>query len=328
MEISYGQESIVPCTHPKSRYFYKIYECLLENSRMTKKEISERLGVRKDTGGNLVDEVFQKGVVIPPQIRKKSFENFKEYVYLLKTDDPFEVFDDLTINNDVIYHGLLLGFADLWVISRKDISFKGDIILKGARSDYLINHAPDNTWEESINVMKTWVATSDPRRWESHQSIETHLGETVEWDSEDEELFRWFKHDMRKVYYPVLKENLISTTKLYSWFKLLPATCTTGIFYLPRGIVAYDSYLYMVKTEYESFLIDVFSQLPASTLFFKVEDSLFMEVKIEKLHTTEPVMSSGKSRVEIPFILQKLKKKKIIQGFKEALIRLHCDKDF
>ena len=53
-----------------------------------------------------------------------------------------------------------------------------------------------------------------------------------------------------------------------------------------------------------------------------------MEVKIEKFHTTEPAMNARESRVEIPFILQKLKKKKVIQEFKEALIKLHCDKDF
>lgn len=330
MEFSYKQKVMsVPNTHPKSAYFYKIYECLLEDSRMTKKEISERLKVRKDTGGNLVDEAFLKGVVIPPQIRKKSFETFKEYMYFVKVDDPFEVFDELTMNNDVVYHALMLGFADLWVVSKKEISLEGDIIFKGARSDYYVNCPPDSTWDESINLMKTWVATSDPHTWESQQKIETHFGEKIEWDSEDEELFRWFKTNVRKVYYPVLKENLISTTKLYTWFKRLPETCTVLTFYLPKGVMAYDSYLYMVRTECEDFIIDLFSQLPASTLFFKGGNFLFMEVKIEKVYATEPFMCpEGFKAAEIPFILQKLKKKGVIQQVREALVKLHFNKDF
>lgn len=52
--------------------------------------------------------------------------------------------------------------------------------------------------------------------------------------------------------------------------------------YFPEGAKAYDPYLFVFETDYEDFIVDLFSELPTSTFFFKVSDKLLMSGRMIK----------------------------------------------
>jgi len=59
-----------------------IYESLDEDPRIQMKDLSTILGVNRNSASKLVEKAFEQEYVMIPQIRKRSYANLKEYVYL------------------------------------------------------------------------------------------------------------------------------------------------------------------------------------------------------------------------------------------------------
>jgi hypothetical protein len=58
------------------------------------------------------------------------------------------------------------------------------------------------------------------------------------------------------------------------WLERLQQYCTIFTCYFPLTANAYDPYLYVFETDYEDFVIDLFSQLPVTCWFQKVSGVL------------------------------------------------------
>jgi hypothetical protein len=149
----------------------------------------------------------------------------------------------------------------------------------------------------------------------------------MEWDEEDEKLYNAFQYDLRRKLTPVMKENLISGEKIYKWFSRLHETCTIYTQFYPDGIDQYDPYLLTIDTEYEDFVIDLFSQFPTSSTFFTVEEKLFCFCNAKSTYlrrVTRPV--NGIEDLEIPLIFKILKQKKYINTWGYSSIEYYYQK--
>jgi hypothetical protein len=158
----------------------------------------------------------------------------------------------------------------------------------------------------------------DPGDYILKKYIQTHFDESVEWDEKYELLYKYFKYDLRKPFAPVMRRG-VSGSKLYKFLEKLPETCTIATSYYPESLSAYESYLYMFETDYEDFLIDLFSELPTTASFFKVSDKLFAQVYIpEKLAKNTELQLSKK--LYIPLLMVDLLKKGIIKSKEYSII--------
>jgi len=309
--------------------FRKIYELLwFGNSRMHIKDIASELQVDPRTTSTVIEEAFNLGVVTIPQIRRRSHKNMMEHVYFIRCKDPLKVYSQYSEDLNVVYHAVMIGFADLMVIARKKIDIEGDILIEGCRSDYHIAYAPNHSWENAIQIMREKVENFSPKEYEPEGIIQTHWNEIIEWDEEDEKLFREFKYDLRKKFTPIMKKHLISTTKIYQWLERLPETCTVFTRYFPGGASWYDPFLFMFETDYEDFIIDLFSELPTSAYFFKVSDKLFLSGRMlkESLRKVDLDMTNI-AQLHIPLLVGDLRKKGILKEEADAIFRYSCTKD-
>lgn len=311
------------------RFQYRtIYESLNRYERIKVRDISSALGVNRHTSSKRLKEAFEQGYILMPQIRKRSYTNLREYMYFANCEDPLESY--ITYSNDinVVYHAVMSGFANFWVITTKKLALECDIILEGYRSDYYVAYAPYRSWEKTMHVMQKKVEMFNPREYEPQSYLETHWDEPIEWDTEDETLYREFKYNVRKPLTPVMKNNLISGQKIYEFLQRLPECCTVFTKYFPDTISAYDPYLFVFETDYEDFVIDLFSELPTSAIFFKVCDKLFLSVHMRRDSIRRVGLDMADiAQLWIPLLVRSLKKKGILTKEAHAIVEYHWGKE-
>lgn len=301
--------------------YRKIYELLWENPRIYTKTIASTLHIDARTASSRLREAITQGYITTPQIRKRSHSNTHEYLYFLNCTNPLETFTRLSEDNTIPFHAAMCGFSNMWVTSRNILKTDDKIILSGYLSDYHVAHAPPCTWEQAIHKMMKKIALFNPDLYESLEHIKTRKSQKIKWDSEDEALYRYFKYNLRNPFSPVMKTHLISTTKIYEFLNRLPETCTIITRWFPDSIYQYDPYLFMFDTDYEDFLIDIFSRMPTSPVFLKADDILliYMHVKRTSLRTIGSDMTDI-NQLHIPLLIKELFNKHIIRRASHAIV--------
>lgn len=125
-----------------------------------------------------------------------------------------------------------------------------------------------------------------------------------------------------------MKKYHISGEKTYTWLKNLPEYCTLFIRYFPERFSAYDPYLFMFETDYEDFIIDLFSELPTSPFFFKGSTKLFLFANIDRrlLRSTDNQISDI-TKLHIPLLIGDLLERGIIRSEAHAISEYYWVKD-
>ena len=313
----------------KKRKEYRIiYELLYENSRTEILDVAEAIGRSRNTASFRLHEAFDQGYVSDPHVRKRSFKNFREYMYFVNCEDALESYLQFTEDENVVYHATMNGFANLWVISKEKMIIEGNLIAGGPLSDYHVSYAPDHSWDTAVEIMNKEVKNFRPEDYEPKGIIKTHFDETVKWGETDETLYRYFKDNLRKPIKRVMKEKNISGWKTYEWFDRLPECCSIITKYYPETRELYDPYIFVFETDYEDFVIDLFSELPTSCIFFKISNRLVLHVfLIKKFLRSSELSVPDIRKLYIPLLIRELSKKEIIRSKAHALVNYHWRKD-
>jgi hypothetical protein len=317
----------------REKQYRTIYELLwFGNPRIYVKDIASELCVNPRAASRRLKEAHDFGYVSKTQVRKRSHKNTKEFIYFVKSEYPHNLYKEYSENMNVSYHATMGGFADSWIISREKIdieNIEGDVLVEGPRSDFYTSFAPNHPWEKAVKIMWKKAENFSLDDYKQKGIIETKWNETIEWDLQDEALYGYFKHDLRKPFTPVMKEHSISSGKIYKWLERMPECCTFSVRYFPERASSYDPYLFMFETDYEDFIIELFSELPTSSFFFKVSDKLFMYANVSRysLRRMEPNMSDI-SQLHITLLVDYLRKRGIIKKGVDSIVKYSCSKDF
>lgn len=304
-----------------------IFELLGGKPRINVKEVASILDSDRHSASNRLKEAFTLGYVLRPQVRKRSYQNMEEYMYFMQCDNPLDTFEKYGNDESVMYRAVMGGPVNFWMITTEERNIDDDVVVKGLRSDYYVAVAPEITWDDSITRIHAKINEFDPETYSPQKKIQTHWNEFIEWDEEDEKIFDAFQYDLRRKLTPIMKENLISGEKIYKWLDRLNETCTMYTQFFPEGISNYDPYVLMVDTPYEDFIIDLFSQFPTSTMFFRVHNHLFCYISVRKTcvkKVTGPLRSI--EDLEVPYILRVLEQKRYIENWWYSSVEYYCHK--
>lgn len=313
----------------KIRHYRMIYEILVSQTpRISVKDISSILHVDPRTASSRMKEALDQGYIAGPQIRKRSYANMKEYMYFISCENPFPKYLNYSQDERVVYHARMAGFASLWIVSRAPLDIEEPVVLEGCRSDYHLSYAPDHSWGYAMEVMKNSLEAFDFHGHQSAHILKSRCDMCIGWDDEDESLYQYFKYNLRNPFSPVMRRHLITSGKIYTFLEKLPSRCTIITHYFPEGIAAYDPYLFMFDTEYEDFIIEVFSLLPTSCFFFKVSDRLLLLAYVKRhLLRYDGLTMSDVGQLQIPILMKLLLEKKIIRSEDHAIVEYHWAKD-
>lgn len=296
------------------RDYHGILALLYENPRIAKRRIAEILGINEKTAADWLDIAFRHRIIIPPVLRRRAFLNFGEHLYFLRVDDPYETFERLRKSKDITYYAVLTGFANFEIIANGPIDPPGEIVFSGRRSDYFVPPPPKVGFDESVvNLRKQLSYLRRPRTKDSPLMYHDTVYEP--WDEEDELLYWEFKDDVRlKKLTWVMKETLISSTKVLGWFRRMKDFGTVITMFFPGGEEAYLPAIFVIKTEYDQVLIDLFSKLPASTVFYRLNDYLVMILYLP---------FSAAVTMFVREALNKMRRERLIEAYNNANIEFH-----
>jgi len=262
--------------------YWNIFELLNREPRIYIKTIASKLKIDSNTASKWMKEAYEEGRIYGPNLRKRSHENFKEYIYFLNCKNQRKLFLELIEDERIVYHAVMTGIPNLWVISKEEIDFEDEVVVKGRRSDFHVSFPPNHSWDTAIRKMKKLVEDFNPEDYEPKGIIKNHWGEVIEWDAQDETLFRVFKYNARHKLSPIMREHHVPGKKIYEFLKRLPKCCSIITYYFPEPIKTLEPYLFIMETDYEDFIIELFSELPTSCHFFKVADKLILYVFLKK----------------------------------------------
>jgi len=83
----------------------------------------------------------------------------------------------------------------------------------------------------------------------------------------------------------------------------------------------------MVETDYEDFIVDLFSELPTTSTFFTISDKLFIYVHVPKEYTSGISIQETAKELYIPLLLNELLNKEIIKSKARSITEFYWAKD-
>jgi len=299
---------------PYSRDPYEIFKLLIEDPRMPKLQMARKFKVNPNTMVKWWDAAIEKRIIIPPIFRRKSYSNFKEYFYFFKTKDPHKLYEFLQIKNlHITYFSVQTGFCNFQIVSKEPVKPQGEVILSGPRSDYFVIIPPKRSFEKSIKKIDTILRNLDvlePRK----SPLRFHNGEYKPWDGKDEAIFWEMCNNVRIPFTSVVQSAETYNDKAWSWFKDRDKFGDIIMFYFPKGEGSYIPSLYVIETNHDSVLIDIFSELPTTTVFYRLSGKVMMLAYL-------PFTLEGRSVVRKALSI--LEKEELVTSYTNSVIEYH-----
>jgi hypothetical protein len=302
----------VPCTlWPYRVDTYELYQVVSNNPRLKKKDISQAFHVNEKTGAHWWSEALSRGIIRPPIFRRKSFSNFREYFYFLNVEDPHELFVNLHEKRGLMFFSVQSGFSNVQVVSQKKMNFS-DVVISGERSDYFVTTPCKCSFDDAVQVMLKKVGSIADL--DVGPSPLVYHDDDFVWDENDEKIYGELCNDFRKPFREVLRNTGTYSDKLLRWIRNRDQFGQTIVMYFPEGLGAYQPTTFLVETEYDSLLIEIFSCLPVPTVFYRIGAVVLFNVFL-------PFSLGG----EVPYrsvpyvVLNELRKKKLVLKYTNSI---------
>ena len=291
---------------------YELYQLISENPRMRKKDVSRFFNVNEKTGVQWWNEAVRRGIIRSPIFRRKSFLNFREYYYYLEVDDPHDMYLKLKEMPHLTFFSVQSGFSNIQVVSPEKLNFK-DTIISGARSDYYVTTPRNCSFDDSFSrVLKKLDTLGDNTLAPS--PLVYHDEVFSKWDELDEKIYREINNDFRKSYRTIVRNTGVYSKRVLHWLRRRDEFGDAIVMYFPDGLSAYQPTTFFVETEYDSLLIDLFSCFPVSTVFFRIDDYVLLNMFLPFTLDREIPYRS------MPYvILHSLKKRKLVSRYTNSI---------
>ncbi len=261
--------------------YYQMYYAYLTKPRIFKTELSDFTGKSLNTVSRHIKIAKENDILFPPQLRLKMTKEASEYMYFVKVSDPVECLPFLE-ELGAFYVCFLAGFYNLMFMSYKPIGISHlpqykDTLLSGKRSDYIVPEVPKQDFEKAYQKIDMKLKTDFEPSF-----LSLNLPEGIHWSEDVWFLYHVLKYNFRLKYTPIIKKYNISVSSFYSRVEKIRAQTDVYIPFYPLGQMHYTIFHLLIKSRYHKFLIDCFSEFPASSLHCRIKDYLFSRVAISK----------------------------------------------
>ena len=260
---------------------------MLDNPRARYTEMGRRAGISHKTAKDHFISFMEEGVLYPPQMRIKNSEQIKEYIYLLKVNNPHSFIPFIEKEEWIFYYCILIGHFNLIFMSYRPIDLSHlegyeKTVVSSIRSDYFVPEISEKTYETAFqNIAHTCERKIDP----SLLDVGLH---DVKWTEELWKLFLDLKYNLRVDFTLLMKKHEFKYTTFYERVKqLLRNTCMYVPLY-PLKESKYSLFYFLFKTKYQKLIVESFGELPVFSTHLRIKDFLLCRVPtpygLEKEH--------------------------------------------
>lgn len=290
---------------------YRMFELISKNARIPKVQMARKLNINPCTLYIWFDEAIKKRIIIPPIFRRKAYTNFKEHFYFLNVEHPHLLYEELQDRNDISYFCVQTGFANFQIISKVPLNIdQGEIILEGSRSDYYVTSPPECTFKQSVSHIREKLKDLDSLKAKP-SPLTFRREKYAPWDEADEKIFWMVCDNVRKPFREIIREIDTYADKVLHWFRTRDQFGHTITMYFPNGESSYQPSLFCIKTDHDALLIDLFSCLPVSNVFYRIGDRLIMWINLPYLL---------EARILVRKVLCKLEKEELVEEHTNSVV--------
>jgi DNA-binding Lrp family transcriptional regulator len=302
----------------REKYYFKIYEQLYENPGMSTSTLSRRIGISKKTVCKSLKEMYAQEIVRGPYIDMKPAQNYREYVYFMKFENPQNAFDELKGSPHMVYHAMCSGDWDTMVITDRLLDFSQvegfqSMGFQGAKRHCTTPKVEEVVWEEGFRRIEEKLAAVSP--------APEHNGKTaslLNWKEDEWRLFGMFGNNIRKEITPVVKKTEISYETCRKWKENIKNYCTIHTGFYPKGYRKYGRFCFLFSSRYTESVRKIFSSLPTTTVFIDVGDRVLSLFSTNAFCITRKLLCT----------FYTMEVQGIITGFSHAMILFGCNHRF
>ena len=296
---------------------YHVFKLLNEDPRIPKTTIARKLKINAKTAEKWYNDAVALRIIIPPFFRRKSFTNFREYFYFINTNDPYECYQRMKSKKEVMYCTVQSGFSDMQIISKAPLNLEEEVILSGERSDYYVSTPKDQMFEKANQIMERKLKTIDDFE-PTPSPLILRKEPYSQWDDLDEAVYYSLMGNLRKPWAHVLKESGAYNNKIMHWYRTRNEFGHTITTFFPEGEKAYQPTLFAIETENDALLIDIFSEMPTSSVFYRLNKYVIMV-----LYVSYPIIAKSMVRR----VLSYLQKKELIGKYINSIVEYYYRED-
>jgi DNA-binding Lrp family transcriptional regulator len=295
--------------------FYKIYEQIYYDYAIAIYKIAQKTGISRSSVSRYLESMYEQNILQGPYLRVKPAQTYTEYVYLMQFDNPYTAFQRFAGFPHVLYCALLFGKWNIMVITDKlfDLSqLVGlqEMVYQGKRGSSHTAKVNLISWEESKQKVQKYLENSEHVYTERKKELPD-----LPWGNQEWKLFSAFHGNMRKKKIPILKEIGVSYRRYAKWKKDVNVYCTSHTGFYPAGYSSYDHHCFLVSTEYEPQIKEIFSFFPTSSFFMEVGNDLMVITSVP-----DPEIIRW-----LYWLIDAMKAHNIIKKFLHAQFLLHKD---
>ena len=281
---------------------YCIYRTFLREPRLYYDDLGKGCGSCRNTVSKYWKLGLENLVFFPPQIRLKMFEERKEYIYLVQSDDANRLYEYFKHRDEAVYLSQLSGKFDILLQTNRPLDVLPDrTLFYGSRSDYIYPDTPNCSYETALDLMdkklkgeygKSTITIEYPP--EPVNIGNPHYGWLI---------FPHLKYNLRTSYTDIVQTLHISFESFQKGLDYLFNVSTVLLPYYPLGFRLYSQYFFVFWSDHEKFLCELFGSLPCHVSITKVKDALIIYLSIQKgMDMSERLFSMCTTMVDLGLI--------------------------
>jgi DNA-binding Lrp family transcriptional regulator len=286
--VLWGEEMSILTKTQQKELIRAIYRLRMKDPRMKTHEMARNLGVVRNTAYEYEKRAKEQGILFSPQLRLKMYNDVKEYVYALSSDDAYFHFHQLQKDARTCYVLFATGFIDFLIISSEQFSQRelqdlGEVKLMGTRSNYIYPTIPSYDYETAIDKIE------ELSKGEFEKSVlqVEYPGRRVKWKEIDWKLYKLLKYDLTKKYTELARDVKMSYDGFRWSLRRILANSQVIVPYYPEGYSNYFRFYFMLQGEYEEMLIEMFSLISTCIPMYKVNDWILVYFNVYTLELAD-----------------------------------------
>jgi hypothetical protein len=265
----------------KPRDFHKIYAQISVTPGIPIYEIADNTNLSRNTVSKYLLEMYRDTVLVGPQIRVLPSPNYREYLYLLNFKNPFHFYQNVRGFPHVIYHAMTFGDWNAMVITDRLIDFSHlvgykETVFRGVRHHSYTPRIHHISWPKGIEECSTCISRFTPHIQKKNRS----LAPVLEWGEDQWKIFHAFKDNTRKTATTTLKSIGVRYETYVTWAANVKTHCSVLTGFYPEGYQTYLTSCFLLSTDYEQTVGEIFSHLPTTPFIMEVGDDLLVFISV------------------------------------------------
>lgn len=266
----------------KREIHYNIYEQVLQDERISLTNMAKNLELARNTVRSHFNYMIKNEILLPPNLRLKMFSDLREYIYFLNFDKPVRVYQELEKDPRVIYHNVTSGAFNMVVSTDSPVDFEShphfeNCVLQGPRGDLCFPHISRDTFKEAFQKIKKTLEEDNLTRGKLPTEFPPR---EIVWTDLEWKLFYDLKYNMRRTFTEIVQRYGISKWLFYKSYERIKKNCIKLVSFFPEERLNYSDFYFLIKTDYEESLKDLFMLLPCSNMVWHVGDRMVAWINI------------------------------------------------